>query len=412
MVHGVHRRHHREQHLRGADVAGRLLSPDVLLPGLQREPEGLPAGRVFADPDQSARQLPLQVAAHCQERGVRAAESQRHAEPLGIAERDVRAELPRRGEQGQCQQICGERDLRLPLVGGGDQRAVIAQRAGGRRVGHQDAEEVTLGQRLGAGREVGHDQLDTDRLGPGGQHGQRLRQGVGVHHEAVGLRLGRSPGQRHRLGGGSRLVEHRCVGDVQAGQVGDGGLEVEQGLQAALRDLWLVRRVRGVPGWVLQDVAPDHRRGDGVVVAEADHRDQRPVPAGQHAQFGQRLGLGGGRRQIQLVAGAGSPKRRRDRGVGQRLQVGQAEGFQQDGGLRVVRADVPVAEVGLVHRGSPSTARPGGPGRTDRGGRADAPVLPLCHRCLRASRSPPSGADGEPFAPSASRPSRLLSRDV
>jgi hypothetical protein len=33
----VHRRHHREQHLRGADVRGRLLAADVLLARLQRE---------------------------------------------------------------------------------------------------------------------------------------------------------------------------------------------------------------------------------------------------------------------------------------------------------------------------------------------------------------------------------------
>ncbi len=34
VVNGIHRRHHRRQHLCRADVAGRLLPPDVLLPGL------------------------------------------------------------------------------------------------------------------------------------------------------------------------------------------------------------------------------------------------------------------------------------------------------------------------------------------------------------------------------------------
>ena len=62
----------------------------------------------------------------------------------------------------------------------------------------------------------------------------------------------------------------------QPGQVGDHGLEVEQRLQAALGDLRLVRRVGGVPGRVLQDVAQDHRRGEGAVVAEADHRGRAP----------------------------------------------------------------------------------------------------------------------------------------
>ena len=36
MPDGVHPRHHREEHLRGADVGGRLLTADVLLAGLQR----------------------------------------------------------------------------------------------------------------------------------------------------------------------------------------------------------------------------------------------------------------------------------------------------------------------------------------------------------------------------------------
>ncbi len=40
VVDGVHRGHDGEQHLRGADVARRLLAPDVLLAGLQGQPVG------------------------------------------------------------------------------------------------------------------------------------------------------------------------------------------------------------------------------------------------------------------------------------------------------------------------------------------------------------------------------------
>ena len=69
----------------------------------------------------------------------------------------------------------------------------------------------------------------------------------------AGLR--RSPAQRHRLGGRRRFVEQGGVGDVEAAQIGHHRLEVEEGLESPLRDLRLVRRVRGVPGRVLQDVA-------------------------------------------------------------------------------------------------------------------------------------------------------------
>ena len=106
-------------------------------------------------------------------------------------------------------------------------------------------------------------------------------------------------GERHRLGRGGRLVEHRRAGDRQPGEVLDDGLEVEQRLEPALADLGLVGRVGGVPGRVLQHVAADHRRRDRAVVAQPDHRGQHLVAGGQRAQLGGDLGLGGRRRQRQ-----------------------------------------------------------------------------------------------------------------
>ena len=54
VVAGVHRGDHRQQHLRGADVAGGLVPADVLLAGLQREPVGRGAVGVQRHPDQPA----------------------------------------------------------------------------------------------------------------------------------------------------------------------------------------------------------------------------------------------------------------------------------------------------------------------------------------------------------------------
>jgi hypothetical protein len=62
---------------------------------------------------------------------------------------------------------------------------------------------------------------------------KRLRAGIDPH----GVEHG------HRLGGGGGFVEQRGVGDVEAGQVGDHGLEIEQRFEPALRDLGLVGRV-------------------------------------------------------------------------------------------------------------------------------------------------------------------------
>ena len=184
VVHRVHRRHDGQQHLRGADVAGRLLPADVLLPGLQREPERGGAVRVMGHPDQPAGQLPLDLAAHRDEPGVRAAETQRHPEALRRPDRDVRADLAGRAQQGQRQQVGRDRDLRLSLVGGLDQLAMVADGAGRPRVGQQQPEEVTDRQRLDAVRQVGDHHLDPDRLGPGLDDGDGLRERVGVDDEA------------------------------------------------------------------------------------------------------------------------------------------------------------------------------------------------------------------------------------
>ena len=74
----------------------------------------------------------------------------------------------------------------------------------------------------------GDDQLDAERLGPGGQHGQGLRQAVRVGQEDAAA-AGRPPGQRHRLGGRGRLVQQGGPGDRQRGQVLDEGLEGRAG---------------------------------------------------------------------------------------------------------------------------------------------------------------------------------------
>ena len=118
------------------------------------------------------------------------------------------------------------------------------------------------------------------------QHGEGLRQRVGVDDEdRVGLRAAGPADQRHRLGGGGRLVEHRGAGDVEPGEVGDHGLEVDQRLEPALADLGLVGRVGGVPGRVLQHVALDDRGRDRAVVPQPDHRGVDVVGGGALAQL-------------------------------------------------------------------------------------------------------------------------------
>jgi hypothetical protein len=131
VVDGVHRGDDRQQHLGGADVGGGLLAADVLLPGLQREPVGLAAVGIPADPDQPAGQLPGVGLAGGQEGRVGPAGEQRHAEPLGGADHHVRALLPRWGDQRAGQQVGGDGDQHVVGVQGVDQVPVVVEHAVG-----------------------------------------------------------------------------------------------------------------------------------------------------------------------------------------------------------------------------------------------------------------------------------------
>ena len=65
----------------------------------------------------------------------------------------------------------------------------VAHPSGRRGVGHQEAEQLAVGQ---PGVEVGDDELDPERLGPRRQHRERLRVGVGVDDETRRRDLRRS----------------------------------------------------------------------------------------------------------------------------------------------------------------------------------------------------------------------------
>jgi len=78
------------------NVAGCFLAADMLLAGLQREPQGGPSLRVFRHADQTPRHPAFEGVASGEVSRVRSAVAERHAEPLAAAYRDVRAKFSRR----------------------------------------------------------------------------------------------------------------------------------------------------------------------------------------------------------------------------------------------------------------------------------------------------------------------------
>ena len=111
----IHRGQDGQEHLGGADVAGGFLAADVLLPRLQREPQGRPAGRVLGHAHQTAGHLAFEAVAGGKVGRVRTAISHRHTKALRAAHGHVRAELARRLKQDQAEQIRGHHGQRLWL---------------------------------------------------------------------------------------------------------------------------------------------------------------------------------------------------------------------------------------------------------------------------------------------------------
>ena len=374
MVDRIHAGHNGEQDLRGADVRGGLLAADVLLAGLQGEPVGRLALGIDRDADQAARHRTLVGIAAGHEGCMRAAETERHAEALAVADDDVRTPGTGRADQGQREQVGGDRDQRAARVDGIGQFGVVVDLAEGVGVLQEDAEAVDAG-RLGI---VADMQFDAEAVGARTHDFEGLRVHRAGDEEHVRLRFRRALGQGHRLGRGGRLIEQRGVGDLHAGQVGDHGLEVDQGLHAALRDFRLVRRVGRVPGRVLEDVAQDDVRRMRAVVALADEAAEDAVAIGDAADAGQRLDFGDGVRQVQR-------ERRLDLarhdGIGHRVERVVADDAEHVRDLGVVGADVAFDEGGMVFE-----VAQGRRGRMGHGG------------CVRSSRAKPH----------AGRPSVLL----
>ena len=288
VVHAVHRRHRGQQRLRRADVRRGLVAPDVLLAGLQRHPEGAVALRVDRDADDAAWRLPDVLVARGEERRVRAAVAHRDAEALGAADDNVRAHLPGRGGQDQRQEIGGDGHERAGSMSACDDAAQVVQGTPFVRCLQQHAEDAIVEHHP---VRVCDDEFDAERLRTARQDVERLRETPGRHHEHRFRSALHPPQHRHGLGGRGGLVEERRVGHRHAGEVLDDRLKGQQRLEAALRDLGLVRRVGRVPAGILEDVAQDDRRRHAVAVAEADERTHGAVVLRDPAEPAEKLVL-------------------------------------------------------------------------------------------------------------------------
>ena len=169
-------------------------------------------------------------------------------------------------------------------------------------------------------RDVADDDCDAERLRARAHHGDRLRMAV-VRDEERPASRSRARARQSAIASAAAVASSSsdALAIGEPGEVGDHRLEVEQRLEAALRDLRLVRRVRRVPGRVLEDVAQDHRRRVRAVVAHADER--RAAPGSSPRARRSAASASGSCPRARKSSGGVSADRRRDHGVHQRVDA-------------------------------------------------------------------------------------------
>ena len=270
MPNRIHAGHHRQQHLRGADIRCRLFPPDMLLAGLQRQAHGRRAGGIKRDPHQPPRQQPLQAILHRNKRSMRPAITQRHAKALRGADNDIRAHLPRRRQQHQRQRVRRHNRNGAMLGGHGNLRRQVTQFTRRARILQQNGKGLFRHNGLSHGSHLGHHHPKPHRLSPHPHHRQRLRMQISRHHQRGRFALMRGMRHGHRLGRRGALIQKAGIGHRQPGQAGYHGLEIDQRLQPPLGNLRLIGRIGGVPARIFQNIAQDDRRRMGAVIPQPD----------------------------------------------------------------------------------------------------------------------------------------------
>ena len=288
VVDAVEARHRGHQRRGGADVRRGAFAFDVLFAHLQRHAQGLVAQAIDRNADDAARHVAFVGFARGHVTRGGTAEAHRRTEALRRTHGDVGAPLPGGFQQGQRQQVGSGRDEHAPGVRRGGEVGIVAHRAVGGRILYDGAE---LPARKFVFVVVVDDQFDPERFAARQQHVERLRENVAVDEELVATLLdGLARPQRkhhaHGFGGGGALVEQRAVADLHARERDHGGLEIEQRLEAALRDFGLIGRVGGVPRRIFENVARHGGRNGRGVIAHADERTQGVVAVGQLADVG------------------------------------------------------------------------------------------------------------------------------
>ena len=159
----------------------------------------------------------------------------------------------------------------------------------GARVLNQTAAEGSVRHR--GVRWLTDDQFNSETGSARLYHRDGLRVAIFGNKESLLLLPARGVAKAHCFSSGGAFVKKRRVGHFHAGEFTHHGLPVQECFKAALGNLCLVRRVSRVPTWIFKDVAQNHRRRDGVVIAHSHVRPPHLIAISERLQRGKGLGF-------------------------------------------------------------------------------------------------------------------------
>ena len=306
----VHQARQGEQGLVRGDVRCRLLAPDVLLARLKGEDIAALARGVYRLADDPPREPSDVRVAGGEEPVVRAAVAHGVARRLSLADRERAAVVAGGLEHAEADQVDVRDRKRSRLVRDGGEFGCRLQTAEEVRLLEDHCRGIPrrLPHRAGIRDSAVVRNLDDLEPEPARERADDLAHlRVGRLGDDDAVAAGRRLGDEAGVGRHSRAVVARGVGDVHSGELADRGLVLEDRLQHALRQLGLVRRVRGEELAALQHRVDD-RRDVVVVDPGAEERDLvDDVPRGELLQVPRELGLrrAPARRELPSEADAG-----------------------------------------------------------------------------------------------------------
>ena len=279
---GKHTGHYGHQRRCGADIGCCPFALDMLLARLQGQPVCGVAQTVFRGANDAAGEGALEFVACRHESGGRAPETHRQTHTLGAAHGNVGTPCGRFTEQCQREQVAVRSNQHSPSVGLFAEGGVVAHLAVGGRILQYGPETAFL---KGISVEIASLHRDSECLGAGLDYREDVREYILIHKEKVASGGDSLPAAQvvhhaHRFCSGGGIVQHGAVGQWQTGHGGNHGLEYHQGLKPPLRYLRLIRGVRGVPGWILKNVAGNNGGCRGAVPAHSYQRTETFVLAG------------------------------------------------------------------------------------------------------------------------------------